>query len=334
MIRINVNKIRNIPLLRREDNMFQMNLIKKLKTSHQIRVSEDYRFLCHSMDSKTIVYDFTNWEKIIELNKPNYPSHIRFSRNSEYLLIKSTSGDIYVYNTASNFQLVNRLQSKKSFKLVEGDVNFTQDQSMILSVVETGNGNQIGMINIYSGESIVLTDFKELHNLIYYHQYVDYKKIHLFTLSSVNNETGYRENKLVKVREPINRESIEIVNHPDILVWDSVIFDTIHDVYIVVSDYEITLLDSDFKTILKKTYINDNNPVEGNIGYFRHLHQSGDGRFIVLTYSKSIAILKYEDLKIIRIEHLPYASFAEFSHGDQYLLIGTWEHGYVLENNL
>jgi hypothetical protein len=68
--------------------MFQMNLIKKLKTSHRIRLSGDNRFLCNNMDSKTIVYNLTTWEKIIELNTPNYPSDMRFSENVEYLLIK------------------------------------------------------------------------------------------------------------------------------------------------------------------------------------------------------------------------------------------------------
>jgi len=76
--------------------MFQMNLIKKLKTSYSIRLSSDNRFLCHNMGRKTIVYDFTSWEKIIELDKPNNPSNLRFSKNNEYLLIKNTVGTICV----------------------------------------------------------------------------------------------------------------------------------------------------------------------------------------------------------------------------------------------
>ncbi|RAK19995.1 hypothetical protein B0I26_105178 [Anoxybacillus vitaminiphilus] len=313
--------------------MFQMNLIKKLKTSYRIRLSGDNKFLCHNMDSKTIVYDLTTWEKIIELNKPNYPSDMRFSENNKYLLIKSTTGTIYVYNTAS-FQLVKKIQSKKSFKLVEGDTNFTQDNLMLLSVLETNDGQQIGTINIHSGEYTILTEFENAITLIYYNQFLKNRNYHLFTLSYVNNETGYRENKIVKVKEPINKQSIELKSHPEILIWDSVIFDSIHDVYILVNGYEIILVDSDFKKILKRGHIIDNDSPMEHIGYFRYLHQSNDGRFIVVTYNESVIILRYEDLKTILIEKIPYACFAEFSNDDQYLLVGTWENGYVLENNL
>lgn len=68
--------------------------------------------------------------------------------------------------------------------------------------------------------------------------------------------------------------------------------------------------------------------------YFCYLHQSKNGKYIVITYSKVVIILQYEDLEIILVEDIPYACFAEFSCDNQYLLIGTWENGYVLENNL
>jgi len=312
--------------------MFEMKLIKKLKTSYSIRLSGDKRFLCHNMSNKTIVYDITTWEKVAELNKPNYPGDIRFSLDNDYLLIKSTTGTICVYRTA-DFQLVRKVQSKKSFKLVEGDVNFTKDHSLILSAVETNNGRQIGAIHIHTGEYTVLTKFENAHPLIYYHQFVGDRDEHLFTLSYVN-EIDYRENRIVRLKEPINKQPIELKSHPEVPIWDSVVFDPVHDVYILVDNYEVILMDSDFKSVLKKVHIVGNRFTERQIGFFRHLHQSQDGRFIVLTYSECVLILRYEDLKTIWIESVPYASFAEFSNDDQYLLVGTWECGYVFENNL
>lgn len=65
-----------------------MNLIKKLKTSFEIVISNDNRFLCHTMGSKTIVYDTNNWEKVIELPKPKNPGYIKFSRNDDFFTLK------------------------------------------------------------------------------------------------------------------------------------------------------------------------------------------------------------------------------------------------------
>jgi hypothetical protein len=236
--------------------MLQMNLIKKLKTAFRIRLSSDNRFLCHNTSTKTVVYDLNSWEKIIELNKPNHPGSMRFSKNNEYLLIKNTIGTICVYDTA-DFQLVKNIQSKKTFKLVEGEVNFTQDNLLILDILETNNGRQIASINIHSGEHTILTEFENDRTLIKYNHFVKNENYHLFTLSYVNNKTDFRENKIIKVKEPINKQSIEVISHPEIR-WDSVIFDSIHDVYILVINYEITLVDSDFKRVLKKKSIANN----------------------------------------------------------------------------
>lgn len=50
--------------------MFQMNIIKKLKTSFEIKMSNDQGLLCHTMGGKTIVFDTKSWEKVAELTKP------------------------------------------------------------------------------------------------------------------------------------------------------------------------------------------------------------------------------------------------------------------------
>lgn len=230
--------------------MFQMNLIKKLKTSYRIRMSSDNRYLCHSMGSKTIVFDLKSWDKIAELDKPKHPFDMRFSKNNEYLLIKNTVGTICVYATV-DFSLVKTFQSNKSFKLIEGDVNFTQD-NLILDVLHTSYGNQIAIIDIHSKEHKILTEFEDsllltgCPTLIYYNQFIQTENSHLFTLSYVD-ETDYRLHKIVKVKEPINKDSIEVLSNSEIWYWDSVVFDSIHQVFILVHTNEITLVDSEFK---------------------------------------------------------------------------------------
>ncbi|CAM4054091.1 hypothetical protein L1N85_19810 [Paenibacillus alkaliterrae] len=317
--------------------MFQMNLIKKLKTSYSIRLSSDNRFLCHNMGRKTIVYDFTSWEKIIELDKPNNPSNLRFSKNNEYLLIKNTVGTICVYDTV-DFSLVRTFQSNKSFKLIEGDVNFTQDNS-ILDVLHTSYGRQIALIDIHTKEHKILTDFEDSYpstgcpTMIFYNQFIQSENSHLFTLSYVD-ETDYRVHKIVKVKEPINKDSSEVLSNSEIWYWDSVIFDSTYQVFILVQDYEIILMDSDFKKVLKKKHIVTNDYLDDEIGYLRYFHLSNDSKFIVVTYSSKLFILRYDDLTTILVENIPYACFAEFSNDNRHLLVGTWNNGYVLENNL
>jgi len=318
--------------------MLQMNLIKKLKSSYEIRLSTDNRLICHNMGTKTIVYNFNSWEKIIELNKPKHPSQMRFSKNNDFLLIKSTTGTICVYDT-SNFQLVKTIHPTGSFKIIEGNVNFTQD-NLILDVIQTNNGQQIVSININTGDHTILTEFENPFTFIDYNHFVQNMSFHLFTLNYVNNETDYQENKIIKVNEPINKRSVsvEIISNPQKLIWDSVIYDSFNDFYILVDDYEIIVVDSAFKNVLKKKkFVNEDYPHEGT-GYLWHIHIMNNCRFIVLTFSQSIFILRNEDLKTILVEKNPNLGhtfiFSEFTNDDQYLLVSTSENGYVLENSL
>jgi len=99
--------------------MLHMNVIKKFNTSYQIKFSNAYRFLCHTMGSKTIIYDTDSWEKIKELSKPNNPGDIHFSDNDDYLYIKNTIGTVCVYETVG-FQLIKTIKSKKNINLLKG----------------------------------------------------------------------------------------------------------------------------------------------------------------------------------------------------------------------
>lgn len=310
--------------------MLQMNLIKNLKTSFEIRISHDFRWLCHNTNNKTIVYDMNTWEEVVVLNKPTNPSRIKFSGNDEYLIIKNTNGGIWVYKTG-DFQLLNILKSKKSYKLIDQGFAFTQDNKMILDIMETKLGNQIVTLNIDSGEKRILTSFK--NSLISYNHYSTKEKFHLFNLNFVNDQTGYREYKLIKVNEPVTVQSIQVISNQEILQWDQVIFNSLADTYILVNDYEIAIVDSDFKFVLKKVTLVETKD-QDDTGHFEHMNLSNNGKFIVLTYSKKIFILDFGDLKTIAIEKFSYACFAEFSKDDNYLLIGTWDNSYVLKNNL
>lgn len=310
--------------------MFQMNLVKKLKTSFEIRLSHDFQLLCHNTSNKTILYDTNTWEEVAVFNKPTNPSRVRFSNDNEYLIIKNTNGGNWVYNI-EDFKLLNVLKSKKSCKLIDQGFGITLDNKIILDIMETKIGDQIVTLNINSGEHRILTNFKE--SLISYNHYSTKGTFHLFNLIFINEQTGYREDKLIKVTEPVTEQSIQILSNQEILQWDRVMFNPLTDSYILVSDYEIVLVDSDFISVIKKVSLVKSQE-EDDIGHFEHINLSNNWKYIVITYSRKIFILNSNDLKTIAIEKLSYACFAEFSKDDQYLLIGTWDSGYVLKNNL
>jgi len=312
--------------------MLQMNIIKKLKTSFEIKMSNGHGLLCHTMGSKTIVYDIKSWEKVAELVKPKNPGDLVFSRNDDYLYIKNALGTLCVYDT-DTFQLVKKIQSNKSLKLTEGRFAITKDPFKIFDTVMDKNGDQLVAINIDNiGDTKVITKYEEKITIINYHQYIPSCDSHLYTLSYVNKAGNMYEYKLMKIKE--STHEISLLSHPG-LIWLSVIYDPIHDVYIVMQEnYKIIIVDSSFTRVLReKALLSGKNERKPGM-YFTYFHMSSDGKYIVVTYDEMILILRFEDFEVLRMEYISNACFAEFSDDHQYLLVGTWRNGYVLENNL
>lgn len=309
--------------------MLQMNLIRELKTSYQIKFSNDLRFLAHIMGGKTVIYNSYTWEKVAELTKPKHPSHIQFSQNSDFLYIKSATGTLFIYGT-SGFQAIKIL---KSPKLVEGAFGIVDEPMGILDTIQTEGENQLALINPENSKCELLTDYQAPGTLFFYNQALPLEKSHLLTRSYINSQTDYREYKLLRVETDKGKPEIKLIDNPLSLYWNASLFDGNHQVYVLIMDFELTIVDSAFTKVLRKKQILDEDKRE-NFGYFCHIHQSNDGQWIIVTYSNGVFILRYEDLETVLVENIPYACFAEFSQNDQYLLIGTWSKGYVLENNL
>ncbi|WP_053367977.1 hypothetical protein [Bacillus sp. FJAT-27245] len=308
--------------------MFQMKVMKEFKTSYQIKVSNDLRFLAHIMGGKTVIYKTESWEKVAELTKPKHPGSIQFSQNGDCLYIKSTNGTLYVYET-SDF----KPKSTKSPKLVEGDFGAVDESMVILDSVQTEGGVQLALINPENGKFELLTDYQAPGTLFYYNQSLPLEKSHLFTWSHINSQTDYREYKLLRVETAKSKPEIKLMDNPLNLVWNAALFDANHQVYILIMDFELTIVDSAFTKDVRKKQILDEDKRE-NFGYFCHIHQSNDGQWIIVAYSNGVIILRIEDLEPILVVNIPYACFAEFSQNDQYMLVGTWSKGYLLENNL
>ncbi|QOY34680.1 hypothetical protein AWH56_018400 [Anaerobacillus isosaccharinicus] len=284
------------------------------------------------MGSKTIVYNTKSWEKAAELQKPKHPGFVTFTSDSKYIYIKSTNGTICVYDT-DTFQLVNSIQPNKSLHIIEGKFAVTQKPFQIIDAIRTKEGNQLVEMDIDKGEYRIITDLEDLITMFNYHQYISAEKKHLFTVSYVNKETDLREHKLMKFNE-YNKE-VTLIKHPTFWYWDAVIYDPIHEVFIMVhNDFDIIILDSTFNRVIKKKTLLPEYNEKKEAGHYKHIHQSSDGKNILITYSEMVFILRYEDLETLVIHPLQNASFAEFSNDNHYILVGTWNNGFVLENNL
>ncbi|OCA92567.1 hypothetical protein [Pseudobacillus wudalianchiensis] len=312
--------------------MLQMEVIQKLKTSYVMKVAQKRRLLSHTMGSKTVIYDTDSWEKVTELFKPKHPGNIMFSKDNNYFYIKSTTGAFCVYGTI-DFKLIKSIQSSKSRQFTEGSFALTDDPFIIIDTIQTKFGNQLAVIDVNEGSHKVITDFEDSITLFDYHQYVADESYHLFTVSYVNPNTDFREYKLLKI--DLSSQDIVSLRHPNISYWDSLIFSSVHKSYIMIHDnHDLIISDYSFKKVLKRKTLFEGQKKQEEVGYFRHINQSPDGNYIIVTYSEMVIIIRYADLEIVRVEALPSACFGEFSEDNQYLLIGTWTNGYVLKNNL
>ncbi|WP_282156298.1 hypothetical protein [Cytobacillus gottheilii] len=193
----------------------------------------------------------------------------------------------------------------------------------------------MALINMENGDITVLTQLNDSINYAYYNQFIEAERAYLFTLvyeitDKYNDE--YIVRKIVKVKEPLNNEAIEVIENSEIWDWNFILFNSIHNSFIVVERYDIIMLDAQFNEIIKRVKLSDK--VSPELGVFHYIHLSNDGQFIILTYSKRVIILRYEDLEPIVVEEIQYACFGEFSSDDRFILIGTWNNGYILENTL
>lgn len=305
-----------------------MKIVKTFKTSFNLVMSSEAEFVCRTIGSKTFLYENQDWDHPILLTKPTNPGVVKFSRDNTLVIIKNTSGNIYIYET-ENFNLIKRIVSNKSYKMIEhGGCAFVEERKIVLCIGIVRSSEQILAFDLESANWYPITVFDENYQ-ISYTSYSEKEKAHLFEISRINKITDYREHQLLKVHE--NDFSIEIINLPPDVYWDELVFNDHLNAYISLYKREIHILSADLKEIVKK----ENLSVPNNgVSIVFNMSLSKNGKFIAIAYSNCIVILDSEHLGTIRIEHIPYACFVQFGNDDGFLLVGTWNSGYILENDL
>lgn len=305
-----------------------MKKVKTFGTSHSLVMASDLSVLGRVSNQKAFIYFNQEWESPIILDKPKDPSKLRFAQNNSRVIIQNTSGSIYIYET-KDFDLLKKIQSNKHRKLIENGFVCLNERNVLLCIANVNSSEQIVEFDLELDTYRAISDFS--HSQIYYNQYVEKEKAHLFTLCFHNQTTDFVEYSILKVREP--DYSIEVTSPSENLVWDAVFFDSYTDTYVLIDGHEVILLSSDLTKVIKRMRL-PLSSINGLPQYYSQATLSNDGKFLVIAYNGCVVILDSQQLEIRAIENVPYACFAEFSKRDQFLLIGTWEKGYILENNL
>lgn len=306
-------------------------IIKTVKTSYQIKFSNTGRFLVHTLGTKTIVYDKKSWEQIQELVKPSNPGTIKFSKNDDYLYIKNTVGTLYVYET-NQFQVVKVIKSNRKYQLLEGDFALMDIPFVILDIVEKDEKKELVLINLEIGEFNSLFKFEDSITAVSFNQFIETERTFLFTTYYLNNERTLFS-KIIKVKDPQNTLSVELVENHILDNWEGIVYNSLYNGYIAVKSNKLFLITSNFKDVLIEREIVIDETIN-ELGYFQYINQSENEKYIILTYSEVVIVIEAFNLNVVLIEKLKYACFAEFNLDDEYILIGTWNKGYVIKNEL
>ena len=291
-------------------------------------MSRGGKFVCRTIGSKTFLYKNQNWDHPMLLTKPTNPGVVKFSRDNSLVIIQNTSGNVYIYET-ENFNQIKSIVSNKSYKMIEhGGCAYVEERKIVLCIGKVQSFEQILAFDLESTNWYPITDFDDNYH-ISYTSYSEKEKAHLFKISRINKITDYWENQLLKVHE--DDFSIEIINLPPGVFWDELVYNHHLNAYISLYKREIHVLSADLNEIVKKEkLIVPNN----GVSIVFNMSLSEDGKFIAIAYSDCVVILDSEHLEIIRKERIPYACFVQFGNDDEFLLIGTWNNGYILENDL
>lgn len=282
----------------------------KIKTgsSYDIAISNDFKFVS-SIHCPTKFFEFESGKKISQCKPLKHPSHIGFSPDSTFLIVKNTSGQIAKitnFHEPQNKLIVKDSQEGSNFQ-------FTKDSKSIL------HGDWDG--NIY------LTKFypKE-HSII--KSYPGY---------SVNNVKTIESDTFAFLISPKYNQLSGIKDRSSkILILDSNLrISTIDlpsghiDDFILHNKHEITILSTNHNMLANynlkskkydKILETIKQPKKIEYCYFRKI-------YAIVAY-KSIYILGL-DFSILKRLDLEFPCHARFHSNGIYTSIGAWNQGYI-----
>lgn len=300
---------------------------KEMKKAYAFSIANSKNFFVR-IATQSIIYNLASMEELIKLKKPTYPSDARFSFDDKYVAIKNTSGSTVVYEV-STFREINRFNSKKNFKLSDGGFSWVTGKYEILDIVNINNRYQIIHFDILNDNKKLITDFKLDLNVINYNDYIISKDQYLFSHRNVD-ELDEWQNEILKLQICNGVYNVQTIKFTECKMWNALLYNTKFNFYVIVDeDYTIFLIDEN-DVVHNKIHIFKEDKYE----YFVQMTISNCESYLVVVFCDSVDIYELPSLKLIRTERIDNASYVAFSKNDEYMLLGTSEKGYILENNL
>ncbi|ANE45707.1 hypothetical protein SY83_04655 [Paenibacillus swuensis] len=292
--------------------MFEMKLALDFKTSYDISMSADEKWLCHTLNNRVDIIDIENKEKIQQINRVKHPSMARFYEN--LLLVNNTSGNIYIFERG-DYQLIKRRTSTKFVKRQEGE--FLLMNETLVDIVINNNEFEMSLMNLdtFSEQSIKIKQLcsEEFDRVRISHCDITVDKIFL---------TAFNFNAHYKIIEITGLAETRILTNPLIRRWHNFVYNPSTKQYVFLVDHEIIVLDSNFKQVIQRHLLD-------NFNYCVDLSLSNDYKYLVLCDPKTTYVFTSDNLNLVTTLSVEYCCYSRFSNSDQYLMVGSWNKGYL-----
>ncbi|ETA81936.1 YncE family protein [Youngiibacter fragilis] len=333
--------------------------LHKFKHSYEIKMSSDAKYICRLSASKVYLHDAKTFEEITSWDNIKNPRNISFSNNNKYLAVTNSMGKVALYDLFT-------ISFMKSFRIGNGkhsqDCNlcFTHDDKFAIAAINSHVKETIVSIDL---QSIEIREHAGIdYSVIQGIQCVESKNKFIFYFYDRNDSSGYGKNYIILWEYPFESNQYNKINSKQIREWGAIDYNENTECYSIYASNDLYIADNKLDIIRKTGECKSNeeisiNPMEitkkvigeDNIndrlisicesmnskfpkdGYLSHLSWSKDGKFIAVVFSEVIKLIRCDDLSCVREFRLPYSCYASFSPNGQYLLIGTWNCGYVVE---
>ena len=307
-----------------------MEYIHKFKTSYSLDYAQNKGLIARCNDGSIMIHSYITGQEIKRLKKPAHPSHLQFSRDEKYLIVKNTSGIIYVYDL-EEFEVIHIIKSIKNIKVKEGKFLFNHEKNQIIDIVNINGVDQVIAFDINTKILTPITSFfeGEVYHIYCNHQVDD--ETFLYTIKRNNEKKDMSIYYVLKLdfTGSVVEQSIQKTS----FFWDDLLYVKSMNKYILLVNDEVLLINSNFDEIERKINLSSNFPKEYLGGVFNGMLNisKSEKRFLIPLRGALITIM-IPELSIEKTFHMEYTCFGEFINDDKQILIGTWKNGFVINN--
>lgn len=301
--------------------MIARSIIHHFPKSYEMVVSPDGRFLCRTIGTKLYVYHMNAMNEAAVLNHPKNPGHIAFTEDGTYLLVQNTSGSMFVFETQT-FQRVRTIRSTKKVNYQEERFTPVRTGEAYLASANIGNDMYLMKVDIKTGAAVPKGKWKGIR--LSFQQKLPNRQAYLYTLVYVDEQTDLYRTALLRVSE--DGEKIGTLTELS-SSWKRVFYIEKHNRYVCVANDEMIVFNPARQQAEKSIPF----PFIPFHSYMADAVLSPDQNLLVAAASNMVVLYKSGPLAELDRWETPNVHSVHFSEDGRYLLVGTWENGYVMD---